>query len=140
MFAGRVGSGLPADPELLAHWTRYLCVLASGLLEVSIRESFSLYTSGRSEKRVSAYVDRELESFRNPNMEKIVQLMGAFDSSWGRQLKDATDGELKDAVDSIVANRNRIAHGESVGLTMSQLRTYYERACRVIDLVQGRCA
>ncbi len=47
--------------------------------------------------------------------------------------------ELKDAIDSIVSLRNRIAHGESVGITYIRILEYYQRANRVIDFLINQC-
>ena len=44
-------------------------------------------------------------------------------------------GERKDALDSVIANRNSIAHGESVGLTYMRINDYYKRIGEVIDFV-----
>lgn len=128
------------DPELIGHWTRYLCVLVSGLIEVSVSEAFDEYSRVRTpDRRVIRYVDRQLSSFQNPKMQKIVSLASAFDASWGADLETRTLGELKDAIDSIVANRNRIAHGDSVALSFYQLQAYYVSACRVLDMIDAMC-
>lgn len=128
----------PPDAEFIAHWTRYLCVLVSGLIEVSVREAFLEYCRSRSDERVMAYVDQQLRWFQNPKMSRIIELATSFDRLWADDLAQRTAGELRDAVDSVVANRNQIAHGQNVGLSMSQLKEYYERVCRVLDLVDAQ--
>jgi hypothetical protein len=127
------------DPELIAHWTRYLCVLLSGMIEVCVQEYFSDYALVRSERRVYSYVETQLHHLQNPKMEKIVSVAAMFDAVWAERLRAQTDGELKDAIDSVVANRNLIAHGESVGLSFDRLQEYHRRVCRVLDIVQTLC-
>ena len=73
-------------------------------------------------------------------MEKIASLAGSFSPQWESELRIATEGELKDAVDSIVANRNRIAHGEDVGITYGRVHEYYKRIVHVVELVERQCA
>jgi hypothetical protein len=110
------------------------------LIEVSIKEAFAEYArSQQTEGRVEAYVVTQLDGFQNPKMAKIVSLAGSFDSVWATELDAATIGELKAAIDSIVNNRNQIAHGENVTISLSQLREYYRDACKVLDLVDARC-
>lgn len=128
------------DPELISHWTQYLCVLMSGMIEVSVQESFSEYARARSERRVSSYVDKQVSYLQNPKMEKIISLAAPFDPVWAESLRAQTQGQLKDAVDSIVANRNSIAHGDPVGLSFSRLQEYHKSVCRVLDLVQSTCS
>jgi hypothetical protein len=111
----------------------------SGMIEVSIQESFSEYARVRSGPRVYAYVDKQVGHLQNPKMEKIISLAASFDPAWAESLRVGTDGQLKDAVDSIVANRNSIAHGDPVGLSFSRLQEYHNSVCKVLDLVQSMC-
>ena len=126
--------------ELQSHWARYLCVLVSGFLEISIRSVYTAYAKGSLSPYVANFVESHLERLQNPNMEKIASLVGSFSPQWESDLRTATDGELKDAVDSIVANRNRIAHGEDVGITYARVRDYYSRIVRVLEFVERQCA
>jgi hypothetical protein len=128
------------DVELQAHWSRYLCVLVSGFLEVSVRAIYGEYTKGKAAPNIVNYVETQLDDFRNPSMGKILDLTRCFNETWASQLKNATDGELKDAVDSIVANRHRIAHGEDVGITYMRVRSYYESVLKVVQLISTQCS
>jgi hypothetical protein len=132
-------SALPADIELQSHWAKYLCVLVSGFLETSVRAIFSQYASDKAAPYVANYVASRLKRFTNPNMDDILHLASRFNEDWGKCLESATRGELKDAVDSIVANRNLIAHGENPGITYVRIKGYYERAVTVIDLIENTC-
>jgi hypothetical protein len=132
-------SSVSEDMELQAHWARYLCVLVSGYLEVSIRAAYRQYTKKKAAPFVANFVEGCLERFQNPNMTKIVQLTGAFNSEWAERLRSATDGERKDAVDSVVANRHLIAHGKSVGITYSRIKQYYLCVKSVVTLIEDMC-
>lgn len=125
------------DPELLAHWARYLCILVSGLLEVSIRSVYSEYVKARAAPYVANYVETQLRSFQNPKCEKIFQLIGSFNPEWVHKLNELIDEQVRLAVDSIVTNRHQIAHGRSVGITLSQIQTYYREALRLIEAIES---
>jgi hypothetical protein len=45
----------------------------------------------------------------------------------------------KSAIESIVANRNSIAHGEPVQLTLSQVEDYFIRVCGALDHIAATC-
>jgi hypothetical protein len=45
---------LDNDPELIAHWSRYLCVLVSGFIEASLRTILTDYVSARSSPECNA--------------------------------------------------------------------------------------
>lgn len=129
-------SKLPPEQEFLqAHLSRYICVLVSGYLEVSIRELFTAYAGRQASPKVREYVSTTLSRFQNPSMEKILQVASSFDRQFGEDLRKNTEGKLKDGVDSIVSNRNQIAHGQSVGLSLGTLKAYYQSANQVIDMI-----
>ena len=127
------------DLELQSHWTRYLCVRVSGFIETSIRSILSEYARKMSAPSVANYVENRLRSFQSPNMERILQLLQAFDSTWADELKSSTDGELKDAIDGIKVNRDLIAHGENVGITYTTISRYYQNALMVVERIEDQC-
>lgn len=127
------------DLELQSHWARYLCVRVSGFIETSIRSILSEYARKMSAPSVANYVENRLSSFQSPNMERILQLLRAFNSTWANQLKSLTEGELKDAIDGIKANRDIIAHGGNVGITYITIHSYYQNALKVVELIENQC-
>jgi len=127
------------DPELQSHWAKYLCVLVSGFLETSVRAIYGHYTKTKAAPYVVNFVDSQLEDFQNPKMEKILGMTKCFSPEWESDLRKATEGARKDAIDSIVANRHRIAHGEWVGLTYVRIKEYYERAVEVVEMMDEQC-
>jgi hypothetical protein len=129
----RVSSLPDDDPELKAHWARYLCVLASGFLEVATKEILVEMTRSRGSEVLTEFVSNTLGDFQNPKMEKILALLGRFDPHWRAELEELTQGEIKDAVDSIVDNRHKIAHGENVGISFVVMSRYWGDAKRCIQ-------
>lgn len=133
-------SHLSNDPELQAHWARYLCVLVSGFLETSIRQIFSEYTKTKAHPKIVNYVEKQLERFQNPNVEAVLQLAGAFDPSWRSELEDTVDEEVLAAVNSVVTNRHSIAHGRNVGLSYVVMREYYINSRKLIKSIDEQCS
>lgn len=128
-----------SDIEMQSHWSRYLCVLVSGFLENSVELCLSEYSRRVTNVIVSNFVSAKLRGFQNPKMGAILELFGSFNPDWKAQLEVATQGQLSDSVNSIVGNRHKIAHGESVSLSMSSLAAYYKDAVAVIELLQKTC-
>jgi hypothetical protein len=114
-------------------------VCISGYLEISIRELLGRYAEQCASKSVSTYVWSQLKFFQNPKMEPTIQLVMSFDSGWGKSLREFVEDERGDAVNSIVSNRNEIAHGNDVGVTIARLRTWYEKSNEVLDFLMGLC-
>lgn len=128
------------DIELQAHWAKYLCILVSGFLENSVRAIYSEYAKKVSKStKLTNFVESKLKDLQNPRMDKILQLTGSFSREWQSNLEKATEGELKDAINSIVANRNNIAHGEDSRITYARIKDYYEKAIKVINMIENQC-
>lgn len=125
--------------ELQAHFARYLCVLVSGYLETAIAQIYSDYAERKGHPHLATYVNRQMSRFQNPNMAKVLSLVRDFNPGWAEELQLSTLGEIKDSVDSVVANRHKIAHGESVGVSLAYARQYYSGAVRLIDLIAKQC-
>ncbi len=127
------------EVELQSHWSRYLCILVSGFLENSVELCLSEYSKKRSDSATANFVSAKLRGFQNPKMSAITDLLGAFKPEWRLELEEATQGQLSDSINSIVGNRNRIAHGESVSLSMSSLKAYYNDATTVVAVLEKIC-
>ncbi len=130
---------LITDLELQSHFARYLCILVAGFLETSIRRFYSRYARNSASPSVANYVEVQLKWFQNPTMSKICDVARAFDVTWEVQLRADTEGELKDAIESIMANRHNIAHGGNVGISYVVIKHYYERSIKVLDLIEKQC-
>jgi hypothetical protein len=128
-------SKLGDDLELRADFARHLCVLVSGYLEAAVVECAGWYATRKSAPPVAAYVSHNLGRFANPNTERLLQLVGSFNADWRASVKDYVIDERKDAVDSVVALRNQIAHGESVGVTYARIKAYYEAVRDVVSFI-----
>lgn len=128
---------LPRDAEVLAHYSKYLCVLCSGFIEIAVRSILSDYAK-RTASTTSDYVSAQLDRFQNPKSEAIAQLIGTFDKSWESVFRQRIEGAPFDSVNSIVDNRNKIAHGENVGISFHTLKGYFENAKKVIELIDER--
>lgn len=97
------------------------------------------YAAQKSSQDVAKFVKGRLKTFQSANMNNIYDLTREFSSEWAEQLEAQTAGALKDAVDSIVANRHQIAHGQDVGISYAVISDYYSRAVKVVELIRLRC-
>ncbi len=116
-----------------------MCILVSGFIETSTRSILVEYTRIHSSPNVTNYIERQLRRRTNLNTNELLNLLGAFNSEWRTKLDSSVTDEMKDAIDSIVTNRNRIAHGENVGISFVRIRDYYQNAIAVIELIEEQC-
>lgn len=122
-----------SDLEIQADFAKYLCILISGYLESAICALLIAYAQSRSSPEVASYVERQLGPWTNPKAEKIIDLFGAFNPDWRADLYSYLVDERKDSINSLVALRHKIAHGESVGTSLSQIQFHYATVNDIIE-------
>jgi hypothetical protein len=118
--------------ELQADFARYLCVQVSGFLEQSVRNATTAYASNRADKCVANYVTRSVNRLTNLDSEKIKEHLLKFDQSWEAPLNALLADEVKDAINSVVALRHQIAHGQPADITIGRILGYYNKISRVV--------
>ena len=123
------------DIELQSDFSRYLCVLVSGFFENAIVALVLDFSQRRSAGEVAAFVENRLDYWTNPNTEKICSLLGSFSRDWRKEAEAYLIDERKESVNSLVALRHKIAHGESVGTSLSQVKAYYQTIIKVVDFI-----
>lgn len=134
----RVASLPTEDLEVRSDFARYLCILVSGFVENTVTVLAIAYCRARSQQSVGNYAGDQLSRLQNLNSERLTQVVGAFEREWRAELIKFLDGPRKDALDGVLSLRNKIAHGESVGLTYSRIQEYYLRVKEVISFLEKR--
>jgi hypothetical protein len=134
---------VPVDPsgslEVQSHWARYTCVIMSGYIEDCVKELLRAYTIERCPTSVFNYVSAQLKYFQKADTDSISNLVSRFDKAWLSSFTSFLTEERKAAVNSVVGNRHRIAHGLDVDVTMSQLSQWYPKVNEVIDYLLTLC-
>jgi len=126
--------------EVLSDFAKYLCILVSGYVEVAVSELAIQHCRVRAAPTVYTYAASQLDRLQNLNAERLLQVVGSFDPTWRTTLESFIAGQRKDALDSIVDLRNRIAHGESVGVTLQRIRDYYASIKEIVDFLEKQFA
>lgn len=129
---------LDSDPELIAHWSRYLCVLVSGFVEASVRTLIADYATARSAPEIAHFVGSKLKMFTNAKINKLLDLVSEFGDEFREDFAKSVTEEIKDAVDSVVSNRHLIAHGKDVGIGISAITKYYQSVIKAIEELERK--
>lgn len=133
-------SNIGGDAELLSDFARYLCVLVSGFLEQAVIELVLEHVRTRSDISIQRHVEQGLRRFTTANTQRIIELLGSFDSDWHIDLEKYLVDEYKDAVNSVIDLRHTISHGRSVGVTMARVQDYYVRVKHVVEHIADLCS
>lgn len=70
-------------------------------------------------QRATREVGLKKGKFTTTNTQRIIELLGSFDSDWRLDLESYLVDEHKDAVNSVVDLRNTISHGRNIVVTMA---------------------
>jgi hypothetical protein len=133
----RSSAATATDLELQAHWARYACVLAAGLMENSLVILYSDFTSRNAQKPVANYATVQIAKIQNPKAKRFVEIARSFKDSWAVDLEAYTEQNgRKEAIDAIMANRHQIAHGQNSGITVARVSDYLNKAEEVLEFIE----
>lgn len=128
------------DIEIQSHWAKYICILSAGFLENALIELYVEYAAGAASEAVAAYVRSSVSKVQNPKTQKYVEIASTFKKEWGEELLDSANKEgRKEAVDSIMSNRHKIAHGKSSDISMARVKEYLRKSIKFIEFVEEQC-
>lgn len=118
-----------------AYLAKFLVVFISGIYEEAIETIVNEKIERLNRKYVSNYIKHTLKKgFRNPSTGNILNLLSRFNNSWKEKIKSLPQ-QNKEALDNIVTNKNSLAHGISVILTLSDVLQYYQDSRIVIEAI-----
>ena len=122
-----------------------MVMLVAGFIETSVQNVYSDYAETKSHANITRFVSSTMQRFQNPNMQKILDMTRSFNPNWAIEIEDFSNPRVRDSINSILANRNLIAHGKSWLTSIGQQRCkqLFLRQRAEIDryrgLTSGRC-
>ena len=125
------------DDEVKGHFAKYLCIRTSGLVEVFFKTQIENYASGSTPKPLSNYVNHKFKTFTNITPKKIRELLETFSSDWVEQFERNMTDEQKSALNSIISNRNNIAHGNADSISLTNAKEYYVKVKELLAVLDG---
>lgn len=137
----QVEEAAAGNQELYAHWAKYLTVLVSGFIEECVEEIFSNYVDNCSNAKTACFVKSSIAGMRsNPNYDKLRKIVSKFDANWARSLDEYSKQEgRQDALNSVMNVRHAVAHGRDTGITMSSLRSYFDKCVDMLIFIEKQC-
>ncbi|MGB3479948.1 MAG: HEPN domain-containing protein [bacterium] len=118
-----------------SYLTGYLIVFISGVYEEAIETIINEKIAYLNAPYVSQYVQKTIDQwFRNPCCKNITQLLGKFNDSWKEQFKKLPN-QSRTALDSIVNNKNSLAHGSPISVTFQDAVKYFNDSRTIIEVL-----
>lgn len=129
------------DIEMLSHWARYLCVISAGFLENSLSEVYVDFSARASSPHVAGFTRIALSRIHNPKTGTFIEITASFNKSWGESLElFVEENGRKEAINAIMTNRHKIAHGKDSDISLHRLRDYLNRAIEVVEFIENQCS
>ncbi|QJD94367.1 hypothetical protein HH214_00010 [Mucilaginibacter robiniae] len=125
-----------SDEEIKAYLSKFLCIRTSGLLENALKGLLLEFVHGSSPQQVENYIGKSIRSLTNLKDEKIEYCLKSFSDEWHAKFCAKISEEQRSALNSVVTNRNNIAHGEVDNLTFKMMEGYYFKVKEVIQLLK----
>jgi hypothetical protein len=123
------------DLQISSDIAKYFCVLVSGFLEQSIIYLIIEYSEDKSHKNIARFIEQNIDHWTNPKKEKIKNLLGSFKKEWGEKVEKTIIDQKHELLDSMIANRHNIVHGNDVGITVTRVESFYKNAkCVLLDI------
>jgi hypothetical protein len=129
---------IPIDQtELQGHWGRYTCLISAGYFEVALRLILKKRIEQKSAPEIQNFVISNLESIQNPKAERFSKVLRSFSGAWGDALENffLQNTEVKEAIDSLMANRHLIAHGKQCSISTGRVSEFFKHADKVIVFI-----
>ena len=129
------------DDEMRSHMAKYICILCSGLLENTIRNIYSDYIKTEtSSPSIVSFSTIFLNKIQNPNAEKFREVAKNFKQEWDEDLKAFLQTEERSsAINYIIRERHRIAHGKDSDITLIRITEYHSKAIELIIFLEKQC-
>jgi|ERR1700741_1260359 len=108
-----------------AHLSRYLCVRTSGFLESVTRYLIANLCDGTSPQTIQNYVQKRAKYITNLEFSKMTKLLAEFNGDWSIEFVKRISEQQKTSMNSVVSNRNNIAHGNPDSISFLDMKQYY---------------
>lgn len=113
---------------------RYLVVRATGYLEAVRDDVADTYVSAKAAPEVLRRVQYHLRSGQGVTPKQLEEFVKSFNPEWHIEFcefLDDDDGVLRSDIGSLVASRNKIAHGDGETVTVSRALRWSEASEKV---------
>lgn len=127
------------DEEVKSLLLKLFCVRTAGLLEVFLKTRISEYSKGKVPKEINRFMTAKFKDITNLKSSKFEDVLTSFSVEWSEKFTDYLKEHEpeKTALDSIIAQRHNIAHGQPSSIGEVSMNQYYEGVKHVVSFLDG---
>ena len=125
-------------PKSESYFARFLVVYIAGVYEEIIEIIINEWATKFSSTTISDFFEKYLDRmFRNPNIDNVKKILGNINPTWAARLESILTQEEKDALNSIVTNKNYLSHGQTCLVTLMEVEQYYFKSKPVLQKIDN---
>lgn len=115
------------DEEVKSYLVKLLCVRTAGLLEVFLKTRISEYSNGKVPNEINRFLTLKFRDITNLRSSKFEDVLTSFSVSWGDMFRAYLNNheQEKTSLDSVIAQRHNIAHGQPSNIGSASMVQYY---------------
>jgi hypothetical protein len=125
------------DDELKAHLSRYFCIKISGYLENVLKTLIYTYCDGTTPRPIVNFLETDTKNLTNLSEEKLFKFLKKFGASWDTQVDNKFTDSHRSSLNSIISNRNNIAHGQSDSISPKIIEGYYVDLKEIVSILKS---
>jgi len=123
--------------ELTSFLNSYLVVLISGVYEDCVEYLINERAVLAGDKEIATFIENTIDvTFRNPNYDNIIRILARFNKNWVKQMNKKIKNEAKESINSIVNNKNNIAHGGYSNLTLLEIKKCHKNCKSIFEKLE----
>ena len=128
-----------SDPELGAYLADYISVLIAGVVEDCVEYIVVQRACKANDPHLESFVRSSIDrQFRNPNFDRIGEVLARFSGEYQNDYKDSVSREAREALGSIIGQRISLTHlGTAQShLTVQDVSRYFELIVGILEVVE----
>jgi hypothetical protein len=125
------------DREITADLEAYLVVLISGIYEDCLEYLINKRSTRSGDIEIAAFIEKTLDiQLRNPNWERLMDILGRFSKKWVTKMNKIIRNQAKADLNTIVVNKNAVAHGNISNLTLGEIKTCHKNCKSIFEKLE----
>jgi hypothetical protein len=118
-----------------SYFAKFLVVFICGIYEEAIETIINEWIARFNSVQISKFISSSLQyTFSNPNTDNIERMLKRFDDSWRKQIVQLPS-QAKTSLNSMVNDKNSLAHGGSCNITLNDVVRFYQDSKVVIETI-----
>lgn len=127
------------DEEVKSYLVKLLCVRTAGLLEVFLKTRISEYSKNKVPKEISRFLTSKFKDITNLKSSRFEEVLTTFSVDWGDKFRGYMEDheQEKSSLDSVIAHRHNIAHGQPSNIGSASMVQYYNDVKAIVVYLDG---